>query len=451
MDIKIVTKGLKKTADFLLSKGVKLADENIDTDVIGPIQLIVGADYYGRFLHKVTKKFGVQVLTSSGGKVIMGSLPFSNSIDPNSNLVEPVFVTPMQTLVARIGAEVVPFQIGEILGENTEPVHKLWDLDTIGINSNEPPPEDRITHKHYLETVKYENGQYWVSLPWKLNVPDLPTNYKLAKGQLCTLLSRVSKNENHLQLYDDIIKEQLKNGFIEKVPGVVDHKVGHYLPHHSVCKDFITTPIRVVFNCSAKADKESPSLNDCLYTGPNLSEKLGDVLLKFRVNKYAYVADISKAFLRVGLNEPDRDFTRFLWPEDPFDPDSSLVTYRFKSVLFGSCSSPFLLCSTLQYHFDRSESPEIGQAFYMDNLQGTVNTEQEAIDIYKFANKECQKANMPLQSWNTNSNKLRNMISQDYPNYEIPNRQTILGLEWDIMTDRLGIKNFLFPDVVLTK
>ncbi len=48
--------------------------------------------------------------------------------------------------------------------------------------------------------------------------------------------------------------------------------------------------------------------------------------LRFRTNEYAFTADISKAFLGIGLQEEDRDFTRFLWKQNPHDENSSLVT-----------------------------------------------------------------------------------------------------------------------------
>ena len=86
---------------------------------------------------------------------------------------------------------------------------------------------------------------------------------------------------------------------------------GHYLPHHAVFKDSVTTPLRVVFNASAKVG-DNLSLNDGFETGPTLSQKLIDSLLMFRVGRYGLIADISKAFLRVGLQEVDRDFVRFL-------------------------------------------------------------------------------------------------------------------------------------------
>ena len=46
MDNKLTIKGYKETTDFLKANNIKLADENIQSDVVGPIPLIIGADYY---------------------------------------------------------------------------------------------------------------------------------------------------------------------------------------------------------------------------------------------------------------------------------------------------------------------------------------------------------------------------------------------------------------------
>lgn len=70
----------------------------------------------------------------------MGPLLFSKPMDPNSNLVEPVFATPEQLLlVVRLGPELILSKIGELLEEKLEPVHRLWDFDHI---ANQPTPED---------------------------------------------------------------------------------------------------------------------------------------------------------------------------------------------------------------------------------------------------------------------------------------------------------------------
>ena len=89
-------------------------------------------------------------------------------------------------------------------------------------------------------------------------------------------------------------KEQLECNFIEKVDTTVDDciKRVHYIPHHAVAKESNTTPLRIVFDCSAKQNCNVPSLNECLMTGPDLSNDLVNVLLRFRIGNYAATTDI---------------------------------------------------------------------------------------------------------------------------------------------------------------
>ena len=57
-------------------------------------------------------------------------------------------------------------------------------------------------------------------------------------------------------------------------------------------------------------------MNDCLYVGPAFGQSIMDILLRFRPQKVALVADIEKAFLMISVDEEDRDVLRFLWIED---------------------------------------------------------------------------------------------------------------------------------------
>ena len=77
-------------------------------------------------------------------------------------------------------------------------------------------------------------------------------------------------------------------------------------------KDSVTTSLRVVFNASAKTGSNGLSLNETLETGPSLTEQLIHTLLSFRTGKFALVADISKAFIRIGLQESDCDCQIFV-------------------------------------------------------------------------------------------------------------------------------------------
>ena len=176
----------------------------------------------------------------------------------------------------------------------------------------------------------------------------------LSLNILISLLQSLKKKPEVLKLYDDLIREQEKLGFIEKVyeNAVVPNKSKvHYLPHHPVHKDSLTTPIRIVYDCSAKASKHSPSLNDCLYTGPNLINNLVGFLLRFRLGKVACISDVEKG---ISYGRPLRKRQRFVqifWPNNPFDDDCTVQVYRFKVVLFGSTTSQFLLNSTIIHHF----------------------------------------------------------------------------------------------------
>ena len=106
----------------------------------------------------------------------------------------------------------------------------------------------------------------------------------------------------------------------------VKAKGTHYSPHHAVVrKDRETTKVRIVYDGSAKNSKEGRSLNDCLQIGDNYIPHIFDMLTKFRWNAIGLTADIEKAFLMVGIKPEDRDMLRFLWFEDPFAINQSII------------------------------------------------------------------------------------------------------------------------------
>lgn len=429
---RISVPGLTRVTKMLKEAGLELADKHLTSDVIDGIELVIGGDFYGEFITGLATYSQTRLSRSSGGYLIYGQIP-NKETDCSENV--------HNALVARLCIQPDPTEIGQLREESEVEIHKLWDLDTIGIDTQKPPPDDCLAYHSYIDSVQFTGNKYYVRLPWKLNCPQLPSNYSVALGQLKSLTNTlVTRNE--VEVYHDVIQTQLDNDFIEKVSAASPTEPCHYLPHHGVKKDSATTPLRIVFNCSAKRSGQ-PSLNDCLMKGPSLTEKLGDVLLRFRTNKYAFSADISKAFLRVGLQECDRDFTRFLWYENPKNLTFPPVTYRFKSVLFGATCSPFLLQATIDYHLKNSDNiykTLISQNLYVDNFQGSVDSQQRLFDVYENANMELAKANLPLRVWVSNSEALNSRIEEDFKDYKVPSSTSILGLYWDVQNDALSIK-----------
>ena len=129
-----------------------------------------------------------------------------------------------------------------------------------------------------------------------------------------------------------MIQEQSQIGIIEEVkPTLTNHMKDrvHYLSHHAVVrKEALTTKVRVVLDGSTKVKANASSLNECLHTGPSLTQSILDILLGFRWYKVALVSDIEKAFHMTTVDEQDRDALQFLSIDDIYatDPKTSLLS-----------------------------------------------------------------------------------------------------------------------------
>ena len=112
----------------------------------------------------------------------------------------------------------------------------------------------------------------------------MPGNYNLSIARLKSLLKRFKKDENIAKHYGEVLKEQSSDGILEKADGqnkCID--VTQYLPHHPVFRENVErNEIRVVFAASAKNNKNSLSLNECLHKGPALTPILYDALVRMR-------------------------------------------------------------------------------------------------------------------------------------------------------------------------
>jgi len=179
-------------------------------------------------------------------------------------------------------------------------VKKMWDLETLGICK-----ENEI-HEEFLDNISFTGSRYSVKLPWKMRHAPLPTNYSLAFSRLKGQLRRLKEQPEIRKSYDNIIKEQLDAGIIDQVYELENCDKICYLPHQAVVrKDVETTKVRVVYDASSKEGKYGTSLNECLHIGPSLTPLLFEILLRFRENNIAIIADVEKAFLNVEVQKAE--------------------------------------------------------------------------------------------------------------------------------------------------
>lgn len=191
-------------------------------------------------------------------------------------------------------------------------VPDLWQFETIGINDPAQTlfkrEEEELAHDMFLEKLtRKEDGRYCVGLPWITDKKVVPSNRIIAEKRLFGITRRL-KSLGKFMEYDEVFREWVREDVMEPVPKEELNKGSHYLPHHAVFKpSSLTTKIGPLFGASCKIGR-NPSLNDCLVKGPNLTELIPSILLRFREKNIRVVADIRRAFLQIEIDKEDRDF-----------------------------------------------------------------------------------------------------------------------------------------------
>ena len=265
-----------------------LFDLDLADESPGPqaeINILIGADVMWRILTGEVR-WGEKpnepvALGTRFGYVLLG--PISDM--PRSKLSS---VNLNATLVLRCAS--VP---AKLLDSLETQVKRFWDLDSVGIM------ETDTVHETFKETITFDDGHYTVELPFQEFHPVLPDNFQLSVARLKGQLKRLRQQPLVLEQYDEIITKQLHDGIIEEInphnDSLEPRKV-HYLPHHPVIREHAkTTKVRIVYDVSAKVRNDAPSLNQCLKTGPSLIPTIFDILLRFRRNRVAVTADITRS------------------------------------------------------------------------------------------------------------------------------------------------------------
>ena len=195
-----------------------------------------------------------------------------------------------------------------LLSENSpvlsdQNIDDFWRLENIGIKNPLIDADDNKTLQHFNDTVTFEDNQYYIVIwPWRDDVTNkLSENFELPMGRLRSLLKRMKQTPKLLTEYNETIQEQLEKRIIEKVDTKLQNlektPKKHYFPHHTVISPSeFTTKVRIVYDSSAKTKKDTKSLNECLLRGSIILEDLCGLLLRFRLEKVALLADLEKVF-----------------------------------------------------------------------------------------------------------------------------------------------------------
>ena len=310
-------------------------------------------------------------------------------------------------------------------------LEKFWHVENVS------GTDECVVHQ-FENDITYNGERYVTKLPFRPDHDFLPDNYEICEARLNNLKCRLEKG-GLLKDYDDIFKDYEKEKNIEKVPMEeihVDAGSVHYLPHRPVVReDKQKTKTRAVFDASCAT--KGPSLNDCLYPGPNLLCKIFDILLRFRLNPVAILADIKQAFLNVEITEKHRDFLRFLWFDDIAYEKPNVMIYRFLRLVFGITSSPFALNATIRHHlsefvdFEREFVEKFLADLYVDNTTSGCESVEEGIQFYEKSVSIMSAGGFCLRKWVSNDSTLQAYFDEKEGTVGESVEKKVLGIEWD--------------------
>jgi len=270
--------------------------------------------------------------------------------------------------------------------------------------------DDRNVVELWQTQCKLDDGRYELPIPFKVDA-SFPVNLHVA-------LNRLRKNRIGLlkrglfDQYNEEIQKLLNEGYAEEVPagGPSGDRVW-YLPHQAVVTDKKPGKLRVVFDCAARYMGES--LNDKCLQGPNFTNKLLDVLLRFRQDPYVIVGDVQAMYYQVMIPQSQRDALRFLWYRG-----DQVVHYRMTRHVFGgvwcSSSSGFALLRTVSDNpgFPAEVVNTVKESFYVDDCLRSL-PDKELVPVVLQGTKELlSKGGFSLTKFMVNDPELMQLIPE---------------------------------------
>ena len=265
----------------------------------------------------------------------------------------------------------------------SEQMSRFWKHDfpdAIHSNKSEFSIEDKIAERIVRPTVKKVDGRYLCKMPFRTRPQDIPNNRTLAETRMKYLYRKLQKDNSVKAAYVKCMEGYIRDGYARKVCDAELMSDGQYevsyIPHHAVTNPKKPGKVRVVFDCAAKY--AGKSLNDHLYTGPDIVNSLLGVLFRFRQEPVAIVGDVEMMYLRIKVYPEDEKFLRILWWTGG-DLDKQPETYSMTSQIFGAASSGFNATLGLRAcaddgigKFDADVIRSVHRNFYVDDYLMSV-------------------------------------------------------------------------------
>ncbi|XP_054745963.1 uncharacterized protein LOC129250358 [Anastrepha obliqua] len=316
-------------------------------------------------------------------------------------------------------------------------VQRFWAMEEIpsGASSTKFTPEQIECEKFFVKTTKVlPSGRLQVRLPFKDDRKLLGNSYETASRRFQALERKTLKDPELRQMYLDFMNEYIELGHMSPTNNKIPSEPHYFIPHQCVLRpESTTTKLRVVFDASSRTSSQI-ALNEILMVGPTIQEELYSTLLRFRLHKYAFTADITKMYRQILMHEEDKNFQLVVWRRHPSEP---LQIFRLNTVTYGTAPAPFLATRCLQMLSDANThmyplgSKAITRDFYVDDLL-TGSDNFESLDLIRSeVVKILNSAGFNLSKWFSNHPSFFDCESSEKAlNFNHTDSTKTLGIHW---------------------
>ncbi|XP_053389851.1 uncharacterized protein LOC128552808 [Mercenaria mercenaria] len=172
-----MSKSLSSHLENLLLS-VELADTIPLKQESSTIDVLIGNDYYLDIVlpNRLEIQPGLYLLASKLGWILTGRANEKSQEDSGISM-----------FVMTYGKELTRNSVFASVDASMEvqpDLQTFWDLESIGITNKIEVSNDEKAMQRFRYTLKFENGRYQVTWPWREEVFNLPVNRQLANGRL---------------------------------------------------------------------------------------------------------------------------------------------------------------------------------------------------------------------------------------------------------------------------
>ncbi|XP_070196629.1 uncharacterized protein [Littorina saxatilis] len=294
---------------------------------------------------------------------------------------------------------------------------------------------------------KNADGRWSAPLPLRSENNAVINNREQAVRRAHALKKSLQKDPTKREHFFKFMAKILDTGATEVAPSVEDETKAWYLPLFGVYHPKKPDKIRGVFDSSATF--EGVCLNDMMYSGPDLTNSLIGILLRFRQNACPMTADIEQMFYQFFVDESHRDYLRFFWHKDN-DFDKPLIEYRMCVHVFGNSPSPAVAAYGLRKTVESSAKDVkkyVSDDFYIDDGVTSVPDSETAVNLMQRTKTDLlEKGGLKLHKIASSDREFLKAfdtgdLSEELQSIDLSDTSvplpvhSCLGLMWDLNSD----------------